>query len=182
MRYLFYVLKQHFNQTFWKLKYGFGDLQPRMLFCAISGASASERRSPNPLILADVCQVTAQSTPENNVYYFPLELLSHLLELTRNGLSSLDNTLAFGPRVSHSYRMLVQQKDEPALLLFMLWLRLLCREECWWVTARARIEYAAVSWLLTQSKDVRIKMVIQDPDVVLLHLDDDEAGNTFDCL
>lgn len=121
MRYLSYVLKQHFNQTFWRLKYDFGDLQPRMLFCAISGASASERRSPKSSILADVCQVTAQSTPENNVYYFPLELLSHLLELTRNGLSSLDTALAFSPRVSHSYRMLVQEKGEQALLLFMLW-------------------------------------------------------------
>ncbi|PLB48917.1 hypothetical protein P170DRAFT_509583 [Aspergillus steynii IBT 23096] len=128
MGHLSHVLKQHFSQTFWRLKYDFGDVKSHMLFCATTGTSISERKSRKPSILADVCQVTALSTPENNVYYFPLELLSHLFELTRNGDNDLDSILAFGPRVSHAFRMLIQQKDEPALLLFMLWLRLLCRE------------------------------------------------------
>lgn len=46
------------------------------------------------------------------------------------------------------------------------------------MTARAR----SVSWLLTQSKDTRIKMVAQDPDLVLLHVGDGEADNTSNCL
>ncbi|KAI9042143.1 Zn(II)2Cys6 transcription factor domain-containing protein [Aspergillus affinis] len=174
MGYLSHVLKQSFHQTFWRLKSDFGDVPPLTLFCVTAGGSASERRSRIPSILADVCQVTSQSTPENNAYYVPLELLSYLFGLTRDNANSLDSILAFGPRVSHEYRMLVRQKDEPALLLFMLWLRLLCGEVYWWVTARARSEYAAVSWLLGQSEDVRIRTIARDPDLVLRSLEDNE--------
>ncbi|KAK1146972.1 hypothetical protein N8T08_002300 [Aspergillus melleus] len=182
MGHLSHILKRHFHQTFWRLKYDFGDVQLHMLFCATAGVSTSERTARIPGILADVCQVTSQRTPENNAYYVPLELLSRLLELTRDGANSLDSILAFGPRVSREYRMLVRRKDEPALLLFMLWLQLLCGEEYWWVTARARSEYAAVSWLLGQSKDVRIRAIARDPDMVLRSLDDNNTITRFNPL
>lgn len=99
--------------------------------------------------------------------------------MTKGDVNSLDSILAFGPRVSHAYRMLVQQKDETALLLFMLWLWLLCREDYWWVTARARSEYAAVSWFRGQSKDKRKMMIARDPNLVFRSLEGDEAAGIF---
>ncbi|KAE8143736.1 hypothetical protein BDV38DRAFT_266891 [Aspergillus pseudotamarii] len=116
-----------------------------------------------PQTLAEICCITAGSTPGDNPYYTPLVLLSRAFRIKSLGLGNLNSYLSFGPHVPQSYRLLLRQKDERALLLFMLWLMLFEEETCWWIKPRTGNEYAAVSWLLGQSEDHRIREIVRDP-------------------
>ncbi|RMZ41757.1 hypothetical protein AFCA_011235 [Aspergillus flavus] len=118
-----------------------------------------------PQTLAEICCITADSTPDNNSYYTPLVLLSRAFRIKSVGFGNLNSYLSFGPHVPQSYRLLLRQKDERALLLFMLWLMLFEEETCWWIGARTRNEYTAVLWLLSRSEDQRIREVARDPTV-----------------
>ncbi|KAB8209302.1 hypothetical protein BDV34DRAFT_24534 [Aspergillus parasiticus] len=120
-----------------------------------------------PQTLAEICCITTDSTPDNNSYYTPLVLLSRAFRIKSLGFGNLNSYLSFGPHVPQSYRLLLRQKDERALLLFMLWLMLFEEETCWWIGARTRNEYAAVLWLLSRSEDHRIREVARDPTVFI---------------
>ncbi|KNG88860.1 C6 transcription factor [Aspergillus nomiae NRRL 13137] len=118
-----------------------------------------------PQTLAEICCITADSTPDNNPYYMPLVLLSRAFRIKSLGFGNLNSYLSFGPYVPQSYRLVLRQKDERALLLFMLWLMLFQGETCWWISRRTRNEYAAVLWLLRRSEDGRIREVARDPTI-----------------
>ena len=157
------VLKCNMDQSFWRLKWGRAGVPLQSSFAS----SLEDLVSAITPQLMQIYEITLGSTVESNPYYVPLRILIGLLQMEKDGSCNLNSLLGFGPRVPPAYRILVRDKDERALLLLMLWLRLLCREDNWWVATRARNEYAAVSWLLCRSEDERISCIALHPDAIM---------------
>ncbi|KAB8256648.1 hypothetical protein BDV32DRAFT_93375 [Aspergillus pseudonomiae] len=162
MGYLSKILSRNPNGSVWNTELD-ADTSCNPLFVISDDLPSYSDLELIPQILADICCITADSTPGNNPYYMPLVLLSRAFRIKSLGFGNLNSYLSFGPHVPQSYRVLLRQKDERALLLFMLWLMLFQEETCWWISARTRNEYAGVSWLLGRSEDGRIREVARDP-------------------
>lgn len=91
--------------------------------------------------------LTPTSHIENNVYYFPVLILSHLHNITPNH----DNVLSFLYFMAFmppDFRNLLELKDPRALLLLLWWFRKLESGDLWWLMRRARVEGKAIEiWL-----------------------------------
>ncbi|KAE8369198.1 hypothetical protein BDV27DRAFT_141401 [Aspergillus caelatus] len=162
MGYLSKILNRNPNGSVWNTELD-ADTSCNPLFVISDDLPSYPDVELIPQTLAEICCITADCTPDNNPYYTPLVLLSRAFRIKSLGFGNLNSYLSFGPHVPQSYRLLLRQKDERALLLFMLWLMLFEEETCWWIGARTRNEYAAVSWLLGRSEDQRIREVVRDP-------------------
>jgi hypothetical protein len=85
--------------------------------------SLSLSRLPPRLI--QLCQITAQSTPENNPYYDPLQLLAPLLQLECTNETIITH-LGFIGSMRPEYASLLWAKDHRALLIFAYWYATIC--------------------------------------------------------
>ncbi|KAE8381936.1 hypothetical protein BDV26DRAFT_254566 [Aspergillus bertholletiae] len=166
MGYLSKILNRNPNGSVWNTELN-ADTSCNPLFAISDGLPSYSDLELIPPKLAEICRITTDTTPDDNPYYTPLVLLSRAFRIKSLGLGNLNSYLSFGPHVPQSYRLLLRQKDEKALLLFMLWLMLFEEETCWWIHARTRNEYAAVSWLLGRSEDQRVREVARDPTVFI---------------
>ncbi|KAK3082139.1 hypothetical protein LTS18_002931 [Coniosporium uncinatum] len=96
-----------------------------------------------PPDLAQLCEVNAYSTSDNNPYHGVLHALAPLLDM--------EMTRASGPRffsllhfLSASFRTLLENKDPRALLVLALWYARICNSGMWWVDKRAKLEGQAI--------------------------------------
>ncbi|KAE8155069.1 hypothetical protein BDV25DRAFT_170372 [Aspergillus avenaceus] len=140
MSYLSELLKDNLGSSFWRSILETdgqcsGILSPETRH----KVSLTDEHDSVPQLLAELCEITVLEPLNGNPYHIPLLLLSRLFRLNERGASDADTVLVFGPKVPQAYRVLLRQKDERALLLFMLWLMLLKQEDCWWINGRARL-------------------------------------------
>lgn len=141
------MLKNQVHQTFWRLKAGSrGSSIGNLLTWATKDPSHTGSLEKIPDFLLDLCEITPDSSPENNPYYIPICLLSQMLPLKKPVAQEFDHLLIFGPLIPHSFRILLRDRDERALVLFLIWLRLLGRGDFWWVNTRVEAESRALSW------------------------------------
>ncbi|KAI4634001.1 uncharacterized protein J4E87_001170 [Alternaria ethzedia] len=91
--------------------------------------------------------VTEESNRDNNVYHFPVLILSRIQHLRLSHGNVLD-FLYFTAFLTPEFLALLEQKDPKAVFLLGWWFSM-CRDgTLWWVTRRARVEGEAVRiWL-----------------------------------
>ena len=110
----------------------------------------------------EVCGLNERSTPENNPYHLPLRLLTPLLELEPCD-KNMFKFLHWFASVDDKFASLLQQKDQPALLLFSYWLGMLCELNQWWCYERARRECIAVCMFLKHKGNNDIMRLLDYP-------------------
>ncbi|KEY80459.1 transcription factor C6 [Aspergillus fumigatus] len=154
------MLKNQVHQTFWRLKAGSrGSSIGNLLTWATKDLSHTGSLEKIPDFLLDLCEITPDSSPENNPYYIPICLLSQILPLKKPVAQEFDHLLIVGPLIPHSFRILLRDRDERALVLFLIWLRLLGRGDFWWVNTRVEAESRALMAFLRHSEDGEIRSV-----------------------
>ncbi|EAL87145.1 hypothetical protein KXW57_000889 [Aspergillus fumigatus] len=159
------MLKNQVHQTFWRLKAGSrGSSIGNLLTWATKDPSHTGSLEKIPDFLLDLCEITPDSSPENNPYYIPICLLSQMLPLKKPVAQEFDHLLIFGPLIPHSFRILLRDRDERALVLFLIWLRLLGRGDFWWVNTRVEAESRALMAFLRHSEDGEIRSVVDKID------------------
>ena len=91
--------------------------------------------------------ITPRSTPQNNVYYFPIVILSRLHGLRPNN-DNIVEFLLFMAFIPPEFKKMLEIKDPRALLLLLWWFRKLESGNLWWAVKRAKLEGRAVkTWL-----------------------------------
>jgi len=92
-------------------------------------------------------RITKESNRDNNVYHFPVLILSRIQHLRLSHSNVLD-FLYFTAFITPEFLALLEQKDPKAVFLLGWWFSM-CRDgTLWWVTRRARVEGDAVRiWL-----------------------------------
>ncbi|KAF2640041.1 hypothetical protein P280DRAFT_469762 [Massarina eburnea CBS 473.64] len=131
--------------------------RPDSIFHGIARKMNRHSRSPEWLVRPDLSflpahlkslfNITSQSTPQNNVYYFPIILLSRLhgVTLTHDNVVEFLMFMAFIPP---EFKNALEIKDPRALLLLLWWFRKLEGGDLWWLLERAKFEGKAVEiWL-----------------------------------
>ncbi|KAL6236289.1 hypothetical protein BDW75DRAFT_115541 [Aspergillus navahoensis] len=97
--------------------------------------------------LANLCGITESTSTENNPYFWPLWMLTPLLELEPSLTTSSRITTFMGRLLPDYYQRLIA-KDPPALVILSWWLALMIGVDLWWVNTRARSECAAICMYL----------------------------------
>ncbi|CAG8928200.1 unnamed protein product [Penicillium salamii] len=156
------ILDRHINQTFWRLKRQFGEEQTHTLSFGFE-----ENTSDIECQLWLIYGTAPGTSPDNDPYLIPLCMVNRFLRQDKAGSCELDDLLSFGPKVPSIYRRHIQEKDDKALLLLMLWLILLGRKAPWWAATRVQNELAAVMWFLSQSQDERIKRIALNTQITM---------------
>jgi hypothetical protein len=100
-----------------------------------------------PNHLKRLFNITPMSTPQNNVYFFPIVILSRLHGLQLNHDNVVD-FLLFMALIPADFKNMLESKDPRALLLLLWWFRKLECGDIWWLVKRAKLEGRAVEiWL-----------------------------------
>jgi hypothetical protein len=115
-----------------------------------------------PTELADLCDITDESTVDNNPYHGALRLLSILLRIECTS-ETVGLHIAFTCSMRPEFFALVQGRDPRALLLLSYWFALLCTfDECWSMKP-AKTECAAICIYLDKIGDPRIRDLLRFP-------------------
>ncbi|KAL3470284.1 hypothetical protein BJX99DRAFT_264342 [Aspergillus californicus] len=114
--------------------------------------------------LADLCEINESTTEETSPYYFPLKILSPLLELEANAENASHCTTWMG-RINAAFVNLCRQKDTKALVILAYWMGLMCSLSQWqpWVEGRVRRECIAVCIYLESIADPVIYPFLKFP-------------------
>jgi hypothetical protein len=108
-----------------------------------------------PPELADLCDITSESTVDNNPYHAALRLLAPLLKI-KCSLENVTFYLQFTVQIRPEFFTLVKDRDSSALLLLCYWYASFCSLRQWWSVKRAKIECMALCMYLENVQDPRI--------------------------
>ena len=115
-----------------------------------------------PIALAELCELDATSTNDNNEYHYILRLLTPLLCLDPHP-ENFTKLISFSGRTCPFYRPLLLRKDPRGLLLIAYWFATLRQVDQWWLTVRARTECVALVTYLAQLQDPKIDALLAYP-------------------
>lgn len=115
-----------------------------------------------PPSLTQLCQITTQSTAENNRYYAALEVLAPLLQLECTA-ETLITHLGFIGSMRPEYVSLLRIKDHRALLILSYWYATICSFECWWTNPRSRMECTSICMYLENHADYSVRELLPFP-------------------
>jgi hypothetical protein len=119
-------------------------------------------------ILCDFCNISGDSTLENNPYYGSLATILHFRKLRPVKQSMFNKLIRVIGRLTHDMKRLLWLRDIAALLVLAHWLTLMSGLDRWWITQRARREVRAIVVYL-RSRDVdlgtaqRLRTVLKEP-------------------
>lgn len=112
--------------------------------------------------LIQLCQITAQSTAENNPYYAALQILAPLLRLTCTAETLLAH-LSFIGSMQPEYISLLRVKDHRALLILSYWYATICPFKCWWTAPRSKTECTAICIYLEKYAKSSVRELLPIP-------------------
>ncbi|KIX94000.1 uncharacterized protein Z520_10337 [Fonsecaea multimorphosa CBS 102226] len=127
-----------------------------------STAMTAEGGDETHALFLELCQVTLESSYENNPYY---EALEHLLFLRRlkPGMKSFNKLITFVAVVEGDFLQLLLCREKRALLILAHWLALMMRVEQWWSNGRCENECMAITTFLMHDQDERVKALLRFP-------------------
>ncbi|GLA20746.1 hypothetical protein AnigIFM62618_009322 [Aspergillus niger] len=121
--------------------------------------------------LAIICatEETSTTTPERNVYLSAYKNLCSILTtpIPRTSRTPSLSAQIFGTYIKFMIELnahfvnLLRSKDEPALLMFSIWLNRMRRLDLWWMNERAGSECAAIWEFLESSNNLRVREVVR---------------------
>lgn len=119
-------------------------------------------------LLCDFCNITNESTEENNPYYGSLATVLSIRRLRPIRQEYFNKLIRVIGRLTHEMRTLLWLRDTAALLVLAHWLTLMAGLNQWWIIRRAEREIRAIiSYLMV--KDVgldtkkRVRLVLREP-------------------
>ena len=115
-----------------------------------------------PTLLAQLCDIDANSTISSNPYHAPLRLLAPLLRIEA-GISTFGKLITFMGRISIEFQLLLRQKDARACLILAYWLAMMAQVNQWWIVGRAKSECMAICTYLRDEPDARIRTLLEFP-------------------
>jgi hypothetical protein len=119
-------------------------------------------------ILCDFCNISKESTLENNAYYGSVQTVLHFRRLRPIRQDMFNKLIRVIGRLTHDMRRLLWFRDTAALLVLSHWLTLMAELNQWWLTQRAKREvHAIVVYLTSQDVDLdtarRLRTVLLEP-------------------
>ena len=139
----------------------FQGLAPESWLTASPDISVLSAFSP---LFAELFDLDATSTFENNPYHAPASILAQLQAIPC-GEHTIIQFMSYISHVRSDHKILLQQKDPRAMLLLAYWYALICHYQCWWIRRRSLLEGQAICIYLERyhSEDRRIRELIQFP-------------------
>lgn len=156
---------------FKSLFYIFGSFQPQSKWSQIlestddaDGTFSSPRPGIDglPWAFVDLCELNANSTADNNPYYYIVRILTPCLHL-RPSTENYATLFACLGRVWSNLKTLLLRRDPRGLLLVSYWFALVRQIDQWWLTKRARSECKAIVAYLAALEDPAIAALLPFP-------------------
>jgi hypothetical protein len=116
-------------------------------------------------ILCDFCNISGESTLDDNPYYGSVQTVLHFRRLRPIRQNMFNKLIRVIGRLTHDMRRLLWRRDTAALLVLAHWLTLMAELNQWWITQRAKREVRAiVVYLISQDVDAetarRLRIVL----------------------
>lgn len=121
-----------------------------------------------PRSLADLCEMDADSSIDNNVYHKIVRSLAPLCELEPSP-ENFSVFFAFLGRTWPRFRPLIYCKDPRGLLLFSYWLALLHQVDQWWLRTKVRNLFHRIIAFLWKINDARIHALLPSISTATRH-------------
>jgi Fungal specific transcription factor domain len=132
------------------------DADTQQAFRRLAFISASSKRDTDEVetLLCAICNITNDSTPDNNTYYHTLETVLGVRRLRPVRAELFNKLITVMGRITPELKKLLWMRDVPALLILCHWLSLMAELKQWWLAARSEQECRAiVVYLLAQSSE-----------------------------
>lgn len=127
-----------------------------------------------PQSLLDWLDIGDDSTVENNTFFGPAALLSHLIPET-DPHSAISRFVSRNGALPEAFRGLLERKDPRALLLLLFCYAKVCVDKRWHVSRRARVEGRSILLFLQifHGNDATVQSLLEYPHAVLDLVDTD---------
>ncbi|KIX06667.1 uncharacterized protein Z518_04643 [Rhinocladiella mackenziei CBS 650.93] len=113
-------------------------------------------------LFLELCEVTKETSREENPFYTPLEYLL-FLRLLRPSMNIFNKLITFVGVIDDRFYNLLRIREKRALIILAHWLARMSEIQQWWISGRSRTECIAIITFLMYDQDERIRRLLAYP-------------------